>query len=43
MGNLLVNIGVGKKTLKQHKFEKTHFHAYLLGNGLNNSSLELSK
>ncbi len=35
--------GVGKKPPKQHKFEKIHFNASLLGNGLNNLSLELFK
>jgi hypothetical protein len=32
---LLVNMVLAKKTSKKHKYEKTHFHAYSLGNGLN--------
>jgi hypothetical protein len=31
----LVNMVLAKKTSKKHKYEKTHFHAYSLGNGLN--------
>jgi len=27
--------GIGKKTLKKHKFEKTPFHDSSFGNGLN--------
>jgi hypothetical protein len=32
--NLFVNMVLGKKTFKRHKFKKTHFHVSLLGNGL---------
>jgi hypothetical protein len=32
---LLVNMMLAKKTSKRHKYEKTHFHASSLGNGLN--------
>jgi hypothetical protein len=32
---LLVNMALVKKTSKRHKYEKTHFHASSLGNGLN--------
>ncbi len=31
---LLVNMVLAKKTSKIHKYEKTHFHASSLGNGI---------
>jgi hypothetical protein len=36
--NLLVNMVLEKKLPNNTNLKKTHFHAYLLGNGLNNSS-----
>ncbi len=34
--NLLMNtLVLGKKTFKKHRFGKTPFHVFLLGNGLN--------
>jgi hypothetical protein len=30
-----MNIVLKKKTLKKHKYEKTFFHVFLFGNGLN--------
>lgn len=32
--NLFVNMVLGKKTFKRHKFKKPHFHVFLVGNGL---------
>jgi hypothetical protein len=40
---LLVNMVLAKKTSKRHKYEKTHFYASSLGNGLKKFQLEVSK
>jgi hypothetical protein len=42
--NLLMNMMLKeKKLLRRHKTKKTSFHVFLLGNGLKNSNLKLSK
>jgi len=42
--NFLMNMMLKeKKLLTRHRTKKTSFHAFLLGNGLKNSNLKLSK